>query len=221
MLTDTLDACIIDMKTVREMELASADTKKQADANYAFRQIVQELKTTTVALKTAIDNSEFKPSIPVVNALRSYLAACDKVVSDGAASVSTNEFVRTESKKVISSIANEWSTYYQNTTSNIINLLETVKGIITDSNKATYAINKIKKASNWNTSPDAYESMKQGLKDADSILKSLDLDEDSEILAFLRLVGEGNATVQNLTAEILAWLKKEGIDGKLAISFSV
>ena len=221
MLTDTLDACIIDMKTVREMELASADTKKQADANYAFRQIVQELKTTTVALKTAIDNSEFKPSIPVVNALRSYLAACDKVVSDGAASVSTNEFVRTESKKVISSIANEWSTYYQNTTSNIINLLGTVKGIITDSNKATYAINKIKKASNWNTSPDAYESMKQGLKDADSILKSLDLDEDSEILAFLRLVGEGNATVQNLTAEILAWLKKEGIDGKLAISFSV
>lgn len=220
MLTDTLNACIIDMKTVKEMETTSADTKKQADANYAFKQIVQELQTTTMSLKAAIDNSGFKPSMPVVNALKSYLATCDKVVKDGAASASTNEFIRIESKKVTASIAGEWSDYYQKSTANVISFLETVKGIIPNSNKAIYAINKIKKASNWNTSSDVYASMKQGLDDADLILKSLDLDEDSEVLAFLRLVGEGNATIQNLTAEILAWLKKEGIEDKLKISFS-
>lgn len=220
MLTDTLNACIIDMKTVKEMETASADTKKQADANYAFKQIVQDLQTTTAALKAAIDNSGFKPTAPVINALKSYLAACDKVVKDGAASASTNDFIRTESKKVTASIISEWSAYYQRSTANVISLLETVKGIIPDSNKATYAINKIRKAANWNTSPDAYTSMKQGLDDADLILKSLDLEEDSEVLAFLKLVGEGSATVQNLTDEVLAWLKKEGIEDKLAISFS-
>lgn len=220
MLTDTLNACIIDMKTVKEIETASADTKKQADANYAFKQIVRELQTTTMALKTAIDNSGFKPSMPVVNALKSYLTACEKVVNDGAANASTNEFIRTESKKVLASIASEWGDYYQKSTANVISLLKTIKGIIPDSNKATYAINKIKKASNWNTSSDAYVSLKQGLDDAEHILKSLDLDEDSEILAFLRLVGEGNATIQNLTAEILVWLKKEGIEDKLAITFS-
>lgn len=221
MLTETLNACIIDMKTVKEMETASVDTKKQADANYAFKQIIQELQTTTMTLKTAIDNSGFKLSIPVVNALKSYLSACDKVIKDGAASASTNEFIRTESKKVTASIAAEWNDYYLRSTANVISLLETVKGIIPDSNKATYAINKIKKASNWNTSSDTYASMKQGLEEADLILKSLNLDEDSEVLAFLRLVGEGNATIKNLTDEILAWLKKEGIEDKLSISFSV
>ena len=221
MLTETLNACIIDMKTVKEMETASVDTKKQADANYAFKQIIQELQTTTMSLKTAIDNSGFKPSIPVVNALKSYLSACDKVIKDGAASASTNEFIHTESKKVTASIAGEWNDYYLKSTANVISLLETVKGIIPDSNKATYAINKIKRASNWNTSSDTYVLMKQGLDEANLILKSLNLDDDSEVLAFLRLVGEGNATIKNLTDEILAWLKKEGIEDKLSISFSV
>jgi len=70
MLTDKLNACIIDMKTVKEMETASVDTKKQADANYDFKQIVQDLQTTTLALKATIDNSEFKPSMLVLNALK-------------------------------------------------------------------------------------------------------------------------------------------------------
>jgi len=221
MLTDKLNACIIDMKTVKEMETASVDTKKQADANYDFKQIVQDLQTTTLALKATIDNSEFKPSMLVLNALKSYLATCDKVVNDGAASSSTNTFIRTESKKVVASLAGEWSDYYQRSTANVISLLETVKVIIPDSNKATYAINKIRKASNWNTSPDMYILMKQGIDDADIILKSLDLDEDSEVMAFLKLVSEGSATVQNLTEEVLAWLRKEGIENKLSISFSV
>ena len=220
MLTDTLNACIIDMKTVKELETVSADTKKQANANYAFKQIVQEVQEPTATLKNAVEISGFRPSVAVFNALNAYLSACDKVVGEGAANSSTNDFIRTESRKVTASIASEWSVYYQKTTANMISLLETVKGIIPDSNKATYAINNIKKAANWNTASDSYTSMKQGLDDADLILKSLDLAKDSEVLEFLKLVGEGSATVQNLTAEILAWLKNEGIEDKLTISFS-
>lgn len=220
MLTDTLNACIIDMKTVKELETVSADSKKQANVNYAFKQIVQELQETTATLKNAVEISGFRPSGAVFNALKTYLSACDKVVGEGAANSSTNDFIRTESRKVKVTIASEWSDYYQKTTANIISLLETVKGIIPDANKATYAINKIKKAANWNVAPDSYTSMKQGLDDADFILKSLDLAKDSEVLEFLKLVGEGSATVQNLTAEILAWLKNEGIEDKLTISFS-
>lgn len=35
---------IVDMKTVREMETTSNDTKKQATANYNFKQLVLRLK---------------------------------------------------------------------------------------------------------------------------------------------------------------------------------
>ena len=43
MLIDTLNECIIDMKTVHEMETASADTKKQALADYNFKQLILNL----------------------------------------------------------------------------------------------------------------------------------------------------------------------------------
>ena len=50
----------------------------------------------------------------------------------------------------------EWSEYYTKMSSHVISLLDTVKSILKDENKAVYAVNKIKKAANWNTSIDNY-----------------------------------------------------------------
>lgn len=97
--------------------------------------------------------------------------------------------------------------------------MDTVKGIIPDENKAIYATNKIKKASSWNVTIDNYNYLKQGIAEADKILEDLDLDEDSEILAFLKLVSEGKATILNLTDEILAWIKAENLADKMFINF--
>lgn len=66
---------------------------------------------------------------------------------------------------------------------------------------------------------DNYNYLKQGIAEADKILEDLDLDEDSEILAFLKLVSEGKATILNLTDEILAWIKAENLADKMFINF--
>ncbi len=50
-------------------------------------------------------------------------------------------------------------------------------------------------------------------------MKIWTLDEDSEILAFLKLVSEGKATILNLTDEILAWIKAENLADKMFINF--
>ena len=73
MLIDTLNECIIDMKTIYELETVSADTKKQAIADYNFKQLVMSLKQTISEVNLAVDNSDFKPSIQVVSALKSLL----------------------------------------------------------------------------------------------------------------------------------------------------
>lgn len=101
----------------------------------------------------------------------------------------------------------------------ILNLLDTVKGIIPDESRATYAANKIKKAATWNTTIDNYNFLKQGMDEADKILEDLDLDKDSEILAFLRLVSAGKATILSLTDEILDWLNKENLANKIFLKF--
>ena len=219
MLIDTLNECIIDMKTVREMETASADTKKQAAADYNFKQLVASLQQTVKEVEIAVNNSDFKPSANVLSALRTFLGSCDKVVQAGAANNATTQYISGESKKLYAVIGQEWIEYYNKSTANILSLLDTVKGILPDESKATYAINKIKKAATWNTTVDNYNYLKQGIAEADKILEDLDLDEDSEILAFLKLVSEGNATIMDLTDEILAWIKAENLADKMFINF--
>ena len=219
MLIDTLNECIIDMKTVREMETASADTKKQAAADYNFKQLVASLQQTVKEVEIAVNNSDFKPSANVLSALRTFLGSCDKVIQVGAANNATTQYISGESKKLYAVIGQEWIEYYNKSTANILSLLDTVKGILPDESKATYAINKIKKAATWNTTVDNYNYLKQGIAEADKILEDLDLDEDSEILAFLKLVSEGNATIMDLTDEILAWIKAEKLADKMFINF--
>ena len=219
MLIDTLNECIVDMKTVREMETVSADTKKQATADYNFKQLVLGLKKTVSEIDLAVKNSEFRPSANVISALKSFLGSCDRVIQAGAANEATTQYISNESKKLYVVIGQEWSEYYLKLSSHIISLLETVKSILKDENKATYAINKIKKAASWNTTIDNYNYLKQGLAEADQILYDLDLDEDSEVLAFLKLVSAGNATIMDLTDEILGWIKAEKLGDKMFINF--
>lgn len=219
MLIDTLNECIIDMRTVHEMETASADTKKQAMADYYFKQLILNLKQMIYEVNLAVENSEFKPSANVINTLKSFLGACEKVVQIGAANNATTQYISSESKKLYTVIGQEWTEFYLKETANILSLLDTVKGIIPDENKAIYATNKIKKAESWNTTIDNYNYLKQGIAEADKILEDLDLDEDSEILLFLKLVREGKATILNLTDEILAWIKTENLANKMYINF--
>lgn len=219
MLIDTLNEYIVDMKTVHELETASADNKKQATADYNFKQLIVSLQRMVNELKLAVDNSEFVPSANVLSGLKSFLASCDKVVQAGAANNATTQFVSSESKKLYAIMGQEWSEYYTKSTSNILGLIETVKGILPDENKATYATNKIKKAATWNTSVENFNYLKQGIQEANQILTEIDLDENSPILAFLKLVSEGNATILDLTDDILAWIKKENLAEKLFINF--
>ena len=151
MLIDTLNECIIDMKTVREMETASADTKKQATADYNFKQLIASLKQIIDEVNLAVENSSFRPSSNVVSGLRSLLGACDKIIQAGAANNATTQYISLESKKLYTVIGQEWTEYFSKETVNILSLLDTVKGIILDESKAIYAANKIKKATTWNT----------------------------------------------------------------------
>ena len=219
MLIDTLNECIIDMKTVREMETTSADTKKQAMADYDFKQLVLSLKRVVDEVNLAVTNSEFRPSANVVNALKSFLNSCEKVVQAGAASKVTTQYISSELKKIYALIGQEWAAYYAKETTNALNLLNIVKGLIPDEKKAIYASNKIKKATLWNTTVDNYNSLKQGIAEANKILDELGLEKDSEVLAFLKLVSEGNATIMDLTDGVLTWIKNEKLAGKMYISF--
>ena len=216
MLINVLNDCIIEMNIVRELETASADTKKQAVADYNFKILVGSLKKMVDEIQMAVNESDFKPSSNIVTSLKGFVNSCNKIIMVGAANDSTTSFINKESKMLYSDIAQEWGEYYSNTTKEILSLLETIKAIAPDK-RAQYVINKIKKASTWNTNSANLKYMTDGLNEANQIIEDLSLDENIE--EFLRLVGDGKATVQNLTQEIMEWVEKEKFAGKLSIQF--
>lgn len=207
----------MDMRAVQEMENVSLDTKKQAAADFNFQKLVASLKQTVIEVELAVDNSDFKPSSSIVSSLKSFISLCDRIVQVGAANTSTTQFISNESKKLNTALGQEWYIFYSNLTSNMLNLLGIIKNILQDDKKVIYAANKIKKAANWNSTVDNYNYLKRGMDEANLILKDLDLEENSEILTFLKLVSEGNATIFNLTDDVLAWVKKENLADKLFI----
>lgn len=217
MLIDTLNECIIDMKSVREMEKVSADTKKQAAADYDFKQLILNLKQMIDEVNLAVENSTFRPSSNVLSTLKSFIGVCDKIVQSGAANNATTQSISSESKKIYAVIGQEWALFYTEYTKNTLSLLDTIKGILKDEKNAIYAANKIKKASAWNSVVENYNYLKQGMDEAEGLLKELGLDEDSPILAFLKMVSEGNATILDLTEDILKWIREENLAGKMHI----
>ena len=219
MLIDILNECIVDMNTVRALETTSADTKKQSEANNKFKQLVVSVKQTIVEIQTAVENSKFSPSTEVMSGLNGIIKNCEQVVKVGAANAATTGFIEGERKKVYDEVGQDWLAYYQGATAHIISLLEIVKGILTNEDRVKYATNKMRRAASWSKTADNYRFLNAGLADAEKILKDLDLDEDSDILAFLKLVSEGKATIRNLTDEILAWIKAENLEDKMHIEF--
>ncbi len=219
MLIETLDECIIEMNNVRAMETASSDTKKQIDANVRFKKAVAEIRQILVEVCTADEYSGFKPSAEAVLGLKRTVVNCGKVLQAGAAENSTTQYISSDTKKAYEAVCLAWAEYYKQSTMHILRLLDTIKCILPDDSKITYAANKIKKAANWSKTADNYKTMQKGLEEAEKILADLDLDENLEVLTFLRLVSMGKATMANLTEEILAWIKSEGLEGRMHIRF--
>ena len=63
-------------------------------------------------VKIAVENSDFRPSVAVVNELKSFFSSCDKIVQAGAANNVTTRFISVESNKLYTAIGQEWVEYY-------------------------------------------------------------------------------------------------------------
>ena len=218
MLSDILNQCIIEMKDVKELENASDDTKRQAKVDYNFKLFVASIQKMVFEVKMAVENSDFKPSNNVKRALQSFCNEIDKIINSGMAKDASTNFLTNESKKTYTLLGEEWKEYYDKKALSIISILDTVKGIALDKNKPQYAINKIRKGSGWNTDISNLQYMKNGFIEAQNLMDELAI-EDYKI-QFLRLVSHEKETIDDLSEEILNWISKENLSGKLFVRFA-
>lgn len=146
-------------------------------------------------------------------------SSCD-AVSRGLIQESTANYLQKEVFNIKKAILQEWSNYYHRVADQKINMLQTIKGIAPEREKVDYASNKIKLGASWDFKQDNLDKMEKGLQEADEIINSLGFGEDgAEIIAFLKKVASGKASVHDLTPDILNWLMENNMTSKLAVSF--
>ena len=109
----------------------------------------------------------------------------------------------------------EWLKQYADLTGATVSTLEAIRGI--DPDNVGSCLQKIQLAENWDLDVERYQTMHNGLNEADHLIMELGLDD--EIITFLQNTNSGRATLQDLNDKVLAWIRDEQLERKIRISF--
>ena len=220
MLMDLLEQSIAAMKEIYELEKASNDVQKQEKNDRIFSSVVGENHLMVQAVSNSMVQLGFAISAETKNKVISLLKSSSDAVARGMVQESNANYLQKEVVAIKKVILQEWSEYYHKVADQKINMLQTIKGIAPEKEKADYASNKIKLGASWDFKQDNLDKMEKGLQEADEIINSLGFGEDgAEIIAFLKKVASGKASVHDLTPDILNWLMENNMTSKLAVSF--
>lgn len=220
MLVDLLDQSIIAMKEIYELEKSSNDVQKQEKNDKIFSNVVSENHLMVNAVTNSMSQLGFVISQETKGRVIGLLKSSSDAVSRGLIQESTANYLQKEVFTIKKAILQEWSDYYHKVADQKINMLQTIKGIAPEREKVDYASNKIKLGASWDFKQDNLDKMEKGLQEADEIINSLGFGEDgAEIIAFLKKVASGKASVHDLTSDILNWLMENKMTSKLAVSF--
>lgn len=220
MLVDLLDQSIIAMKEINELEKSSNDVQKQEKNDKIFSNVVSENHLMVNAVTNSMSQLGFVISQETSGRVIGLLKSSSDAVSRGLIQESTANYLQKEVFTIKKAILQEWSDYYHKVADQKINMLQTIKGIAPEREKVDYASNKIKLGASWDFKQDNLDKMEKGLQEADEIINSLGFGEDgAEIIAFLKKVASGKASVHDLTTDILNWLMENNMTSKLAVSF--
>lgn len=220
MLVDLLDQSIIAMKEIYELEKSSNDVQKQEKNDKIFSNVVSENHLMVNAVTNSMSQLGFVISQETRGKVIGLLKSSSDAVSRGLIQESTANYLQKEVFTIKKAILQEWSDYYHKVADQKINMLQTIKGIAPEREKVDYASNKIKLGASWDFKQDNLDKMEKGLQEADEIINSLGFGEDgAEIIAFLKKVAFGKASVHDLTPDILNWLMENNMTSKLAVSF--
>lgn len=220
MLVDLLDQSIIAMKEIYELEKSSNDVQKQEKNDKIFSNVVSENHLMVNAVTNSMSQLGFVISQETSGRVIGLLKSSSDAVSRGLIQESTANYLQKEVFTIKKAILQEWSDYYHKVADQKINMLQTIKGIAPERENVDYASNKIKLGASWDFKQDNLDKMEKGLQEADEIINSLGFGEDgAEIIAFLKKVASGKASVHDLTTDILNWLMENNMTSKLAVSF--
>ncbi len=209
-------------KTTKDMQVLqkkmsiqrNKDAQEATDAKFLV--LLSQADQFVAAIDYLYSNTSSETNSDIINSITDVFNTLESAIDSGLADADTVVKAENAYKNTQNEMKKDWTKKYSELTGATVSTLEAIRGIATD--KVDECIVKIKTASAWESNSQQLESMKKGLDEAEDLILSLGLDE--EIKTFLQNTTDGKATLKDLNDKVLKWIRDEGLENKIRISFA-
>lgn len=215
MIFDVLDQKMKDMKALRQREERRANQKQQEAAEQKYRGLVEEAHLLVRSVNAVRHMLKFPVSEELRTDCLTLLDELESVVSAGYAVQESVEKVKRRYDALHGQMKKAWAEYFRSHTADTLNTLRVIRSI--DETSVDRYIEQIEAAKDWSAGLSAFAVLMVTLMSAEELIKRLDMAE--ETVDFLHKMASGRATAADLSEGIAAWLRKEGLDKKIRLSF--
>lgn len=215
MIFDVLDQKMKDMKALRQREERRANQKQQKAADQKYRGLVEEAHLLVRSVNAVRHMLKFPISEELRTDCLTLLDELESAVSTGYAVQESVEKAKRRYDALHGQMKKAWAVYFRSHTADTLNTLRVIRSI--DETSVDRYIEQIEAAKDWSAGLSAFAVLMVTLMSAEELIKRLDMAE--ETVDFLHKMASGRATAADLSEGIAAWLRKEGLDKKIRLSF--
>ena len=215
MIFDVLDQKMKDMKALRQREERRANQKQQEAADQKYRGLVEEAHLLVRSVNAVRHMLKFPVSEELRTDCLTLLDELESAVSTGYAVQESVEKAKRRYDALHGQMKKAWAVYFRSHTADTLNTLRVIRSI--DETSVDRYIEQIEAAKDWSAGLSAFAVLMVTLMSAEELIKRLDMAE--ETVDFLHKMASGRATAADLSEGIAAWLRKEGLDKKIRLSF--
>lgn len=215
MIFDDLVTTVKAMQDLQKKIAIKNNKTMQDNADDKYRSLLSQANHFVEVIVYLYTNLSLPKNQEIWMATSELMNVLEQIVASGLASPDGIINADNTFKNLQSSMKKEWSKQYVDLTGATVSTLEAIRGI--DPDNVGSCLQKIQLAKNWDLNVERYQTMHNGLNEADHLIMELGL--DNEIITFLQNTNSGRATLQDLNDKVLAWIRDEQLERKIRISF--
>ena len=215
MIIDILETKKKEMQKLQRREAFKKNKSQQEKTDGRYRILLTQAHRTVDIIQYLNSSAQFIPSDTIKTDLLMLFGLLQAAVDSGLADASKVEKGEQDLKKILAAAKKEWAAYYSEYTGGTVSTLKVISGI--DKTKTSECLSNIQGAAGWETERKVYEKLVASMAEADTLISSLDMDQN--VISFLQKMNMGQATLADLNPKVNEWIKKESIEKKIRLSF--
>lgn len=202
-------------KTSQELD-RSKNAELQRQINNDFAQNVDYICNEVDEIVNAKKITSFVPNEDIIQEIEGTLDALSGFDDDTPAGANDIKKLGKEITQIHEEMDSLWSDFYNIKTGQTISMLRVLEKV--NPQKTRLCIDKIESGKKWSGTYSNKERMEEGLKNANEIITSLNV--NSEIVDFLQKMNRKEATLQDIDEKILEWIRDNELEKNICLSFT-